>query len=115
VWIGPTAFGNLTRLRYVVLHELGHAWQYHTGASPSSSPTTSSGAGPPRARPWKPAATASPPCGAPPTTTTGCAPPPPSRRQPGGWPATGPDGLGLKEGSTSPRPPDRVRRPRSTP
>lgn len=31
VWIGPTAFGNPERLRYVVLHELAHAWQYHTG------------------------------------------------------------------------------------
>jgi len=31
VWIGPTAFDNEARLRYVVLHELAHAWQYHTG------------------------------------------------------------------------------------
>jgi hypothetical protein len=31
VWIGPTAFGNTTRLRYVVLHELAHAWQYTSG------------------------------------------------------------------------------------
>ena len=30
IWIGPTAFGDATRLRYVVLHELGHAWQWHT-------------------------------------------------------------------------------------
>jgi len=30
IWIGPTAFGDDTRLRYVVLHELGHAWQWHT-------------------------------------------------------------------------------------
>ena len=31
IWIGPSAFGNMTRLRYVVLHELGHAWQYTGG------------------------------------------------------------------------------------
>jgi hypothetical protein len=31
VWIGPTAFDNPARLRYVVLHELAHAWQYGTG------------------------------------------------------------------------------------
>jgi hypothetical protein len=31
LWIGPTAFGNATRLRYVVLHELGHAWQWTSG------------------------------------------------------------------------------------
>jgi hypothetical protein len=30
IWIGPTAFGDATRLRYVVLHELAHAWQWHT-------------------------------------------------------------------------------------
>lgn len=28
VWVGPTAFGDASRLRYVVLHELAHAWQY---------------------------------------------------------------------------------------
>jgi len=28
IWIGPTAFDDPTRLRYVVLHELAHAWQY---------------------------------------------------------------------------------------
>ena len=28
VWIGPTAFAHPTRLRYVVLHELAHGWQY---------------------------------------------------------------------------------------
>jgi hypothetical protein len=28
VWIGPTAFSNPNRLRYVVLHELAHGWQY---------------------------------------------------------------------------------------
>ena len=31
LWIGPTAFANATRLRYTVLHELGHAWQWHSG------------------------------------------------------------------------------------
>jgi hypothetical protein len=31
LWIGPTAFATTTRLRYVVLHELGHAWQWHSG------------------------------------------------------------------------------------
>jgi len=31
LWIGPSAFGDRERLRYVVLHELGHAWQYNTG------------------------------------------------------------------------------------
>jgi hypothetical protein len=31
LWIGPTAFASPTRLRYVVLHELGHAWQWATG------------------------------------------------------------------------------------
>lgn len=31
LYIGPSAFGNASRLRYVVLHELGHAWQYQTG------------------------------------------------------------------------------------
>ncbi|MDQ1568267.1 MAG: hypothetical protein QOF96_3147, partial [Actinomycetota bacterium] len=30
IWIGPTAFGDATRLRYVVLHELAHAWQWHS-------------------------------------------------------------------------------------
>ncbi|MCA1843309.1 MAG: hypothetical protein LC792_09000 [Actinobacteria bacterium] len=30
IWIGPTAFGDATRIRYVVLHELAHAWQWHT-------------------------------------------------------------------------------------
>jgi hypothetical protein len=28
IWIGPSAFGDQNRLRYVVLHELAHAWQY---------------------------------------------------------------------------------------
>jgi hypothetical protein len=28
IWIGPTAFGDANRLRYVVLHELAHGWQY---------------------------------------------------------------------------------------
>jgi hypothetical protein len=28
IWIGPTAFGDASRLRYVILHELAHAWQY---------------------------------------------------------------------------------------
>ncbi len=28
IWIGPTAFGDASRLRYVVLHELAHGWQY---------------------------------------------------------------------------------------
>jgi hypothetical protein len=31
IWIGPTAYANPTRLRYTVLHELGHAWQWHSG------------------------------------------------------------------------------------
>jgi hypothetical protein len=31
IWIGPSAFDNPTRLRYVLLHELGHAWQWATG------------------------------------------------------------------------------------
>jgi hypothetical protein len=31
LWIGPTAFAGQSRLRYVVLHELGHAWQWATG------------------------------------------------------------------------------------
>jgi hypothetical protein len=31
LWIGPSAFASTTRLRYVVLHELGHAWQWHSG------------------------------------------------------------------------------------
>ena len=30
IWIGPTAFDNAGRLRYVVLHELAHAWQWHS-------------------------------------------------------------------------------------
>ena len=30
IWIGPTAFDNADRLRYVVLHELAHAWQWHS-------------------------------------------------------------------------------------
>ena len=30
IWIGPTAFDNPGRLRYVVLHELAHAWQWHS-------------------------------------------------------------------------------------
>ncbi|HEV8628645.1 MAG TPA: hypothetical protein VG034_29800 [Acidimicrobiia bacterium] len=28
IWVGPTAFGDPNRLRYVVLHELAHGWQY---------------------------------------------------------------------------------------
>ena len=28
IWVGPTAFADPNRLRYVVLHELAHAWQY---------------------------------------------------------------------------------------
>ena len=28
IWIGPTAFADPDRLHYVVLHELGHGWQY---------------------------------------------------------------------------------------
>jgi hypothetical protein len=28
IWVGPSAFGDPNRLRYVVLHELAHAWQY---------------------------------------------------------------------------------------
>jgi hypothetical protein len=28
IWIGPSAFGDQNRMRYVVLHELAHAWQY---------------------------------------------------------------------------------------
>ena len=28
IWVGPTAFADPDRLRYVVLHELAHAWQY---------------------------------------------------------------------------------------
>ncbi|HEY4408269.1 MAG TPA: hypothetical protein VGO87_00180, partial [Acidimicrobiia bacterium] len=31
LWIGPTAFADSGRLRYTVLHELGHAWQWHSG------------------------------------------------------------------------------------
>lgn len=31
LWIGPTAFATPSRLRYVVLHELAHAWQYTSG------------------------------------------------------------------------------------
>jgi len=31
LWIGPSAFANPTRLRYTVLHELGHAWQWRSG------------------------------------------------------------------------------------
>jgi hypothetical protein len=30
LWIGPTAFADPTRLRYTVLHELGHAWQFRS-------------------------------------------------------------------------------------
>jgi len=30
IWIGPTAFDDPARLRYVVLHELAHAWQWHS-------------------------------------------------------------------------------------
>jgi hypothetical protein len=28
IWIGPTAFADPNRLRYDVLHEMAHAWQY---------------------------------------------------------------------------------------
>jgi hypothetical protein len=28
IWVGPTAFADPNRLRYVVLHELAHGWQY---------------------------------------------------------------------------------------
>ena len=31
IWIGPTAFANPARLRYTVLHEIGHAWQWSSG------------------------------------------------------------------------------------
>ena len=30
IWIGPTAFSDPAILRYVVLHELAHAWQWHS-------------------------------------------------------------------------------------
>ena len=30
IWIGPTAFDDPARLRYVVLHELAHAWQWRS-------------------------------------------------------------------------------------
>jgi hypothetical protein len=28
IWVGPTAFADPNRFRYVVLHELAHGWQY---------------------------------------------------------------------------------------
>jgi hypothetical protein len=31
IYVGPTAFANAERLRYVVLHETAHAWQYRAG------------------------------------------------------------------------------------
>ena len=31
IYVGPTAFGSVDRLRYVVLHETAHAWQYRAG------------------------------------------------------------------------------------
>jgi hypothetical protein len=31
IYIGPTAFASANRLRYVVLHETAHAWQYRAG------------------------------------------------------------------------------------
>jgi hypothetical protein len=31
IWIGPSAFANPARLRYTVLHELGHGWQWRSG------------------------------------------------------------------------------------
>ncbi|HEV7534861.1 MAG TPA: hypothetical protein VGP90_04450, partial [Acidimicrobiia bacterium] len=31
IWIGPSAFANPARLRYTVLHEVGHAWQFRSG------------------------------------------------------------------------------------
>jgi hypothetical protein len=31
LWIGPTAFADPVRVRYDVLHELGHAWQWASG------------------------------------------------------------------------------------
>ena len=31
IYIGPTAFATAERLRYVVLHETAHAWQYRAG------------------------------------------------------------------------------------
>ncbi|HVW33134.1 MAG TPA: hypothetical protein VHL53_11385 [Acidimicrobiia bacterium] len=34
IWIGPTAFDDPGRLRYVVLHELAHAWQYRQNRFP---------------------------------------------------------------------------------
>jgi hypothetical protein len=34
VWIGASAFGDQNRLRYVVLHELAHAWQYRQNRFP---------------------------------------------------------------------------------
>ena len=34
IWIGPTAFDDPARLRYVVLHELAHAWQYRQNRFP---------------------------------------------------------------------------------
>jgi hypothetical protein len=30
-WFGPSAFASQNRLRYTVLHELGHAWQFSSG------------------------------------------------------------------------------------
>jgi hypothetical protein len=35
IYVGPTAFGTAARLRYVVLHETAHAWQYR--AAPTRS------------------------------------------------------------------------------
>src|SRR6185369_7407320 len=31
IWIGPGSFASASRLRYVALHELAHAWQWHSG------------------------------------------------------------------------------------
>jgi hypothetical protein len=31
IYVGPTAFATTERLRYVVLHETAHAWQYRAG------------------------------------------------------------------------------------
>jgi len=81
IWVGPTAFDDPGRLRYVVLHELAHAWQYrqnrfaqiitrlrHLGVQHIG-------------RPWRRGPTACQRVGGRPAATTGAARPPP-----GPWP-----------------------------
>ncbi len=51
VWVGPSAFSTAARLRYVVVHELGHSLHLHTSRGPALSAAVA-GAPVVRPGPW---------------------------------------------------------------